>query len=279
MKHAALIALAILGSCSSPQEQPRFPGVRTRLVLLDPAPAVGTPLRIRLDLINDGDTSVLYDAQQCDSNGSIGILGPDGRPVPFVDGPRSTFGSFTELAPRSSVTLIDKRDLTRQYLISKPGRYTIRFSGYIQVVDAGRHAELEKHVAASKDLDYFKELEALQGSVDQPSNEVAVEVRPGTLPEKYIVVEKLLPALPPKWKLAVNWWPPQTEDPEYTLFRPDRKKGDSVIVLRISQGPALQREHRAGEWMGKSVYIRSSADDEKAWPDHERRLLEILNGR
>jgi hypothetical protein len=279
MRITALIALALLGSCSSAPEHPRFPDVRPRLVLLDPAPAVGTPLRVRLELVNDGDAAVLYDAQGSNCNGSIRLLGSDGRSVPFIDGPRSTGGSFQELAPKSSIALIDETDLTRQYLVSKPGRYTIRFGGYIRVVDAAQYSRLEKEVAGDDRVDYFARLHRIESSVEEPSNTITVEVRPGTVPEKYVVAEKFLAALPDGWEIAVNWWPPQTGDPEYTLFRPNRKKGDSVIVLRLSQGTPLKDERRAGEWRGKNVYIRSSADDEKAWPGHDRRLVEILNGR
>jgi len=279
MRILAGIAVFLLGSCRSAEEGPRFPDVRSQLVLLDADPAVGGPLRIRLELVNDSDTPMLYDAQGCSSNNSFDVRGPAGESVRFIDGPRSTGGSYHDLAPRSAVTLIEKADLTGQYLVSKPGRYTIRFRGYIRIVDAARHSRIRKEVENDDKADYFGMLQAIESSVEEPSNTVTVEVRPGTVPEKYVVAEKLLPALPPRWEFAVNWWPPRTEDPEYTLFRPDRKKGDSVIVLRVSLGPPLKDERRAGEWAGKSVYVRSSADDEKAWPGHDRRLVEILNGR
>ena len=277
MRKSFLLAVLALGSCRSAEEGPRFPGVRPQLVLLDADPAIGSPLRVRLDLVNDSDTPMLYDAQQCNSNSSFEVRGPDGKTVQFIDGPRSTFGSFSELPPRSTVTLIKETDLTRQYLISRPGRTTICYAGFIRIIDAQRYAECRKE--AEKDPDKAWSYQRYEATVETPSNAVTVDVRPGPLPEKYVVAEKLLPALPPRWEFAVNWWPPQTGDPEYTLFRPDRKKGDSVIVLRVSLGPPLKDERRAGEWAGKSVYVRSSADDEKAWPGHDRRLVEILNGR
>lgn len=275
MRNSFILALLALGSCRSVEEEPRYPGVHSRLALLDADPALGSPLRIRLDLVNDSDTPMVYDAQQCDVNGSFEILGPEGK-VRFIDGPRSTGGSYSALAPRSTVTLIKESDLTAEYLISKPGRHTIRFRGRIEVLDQHRYDQSWKEAEADSNKAWsFQRYEATVG----PSDPVTVHVRPGTIPEKFVVAEKLLPALPPDWEFAINWIPPLTADPEYTLFRPNRKKGDSVIVLRLSQGPPLKEERRIGEWTGKNVYVRSSADDERAWPDHDRRLVEILNGR
>lgn len=277
MRIAALIALTVLGSCRSEEEQPRFPDVHARLVLLDADPAVGSPLRVRLDLVNDSDTPMLFDAQQSEGNGSFEILGPNEKTVPFIDGPRQTFGNYSDLAPRSSVTVIKELDLTAQYLISKPGRHAIRFQGWIRIVEKQRYEQSWKET--EKDPGKAWSYRRFEATVGTPSNSVTVNVQPGPLPEKYVVAEKLMPALPKEWEFAVNWVPPRTADPEYTLFPPARKKSDSVIVVRLSQGPPLKNERRAGEWNGKNVYIRSSAADEKAWPDHDRRLVEILNGR
>jgi hypothetical protein len=274
MKNTALLLFVVLGSCSSAEEQPTFPGVRTRLILLDGEAKVGGPLRIRLDLVNDTDTALLYDAQGCSVNGSFEVLGPDGKSVPSVDGPRSSFGHLSPLAARSSVTLIEETDLTHQYAISRPGRFQITFYGTVSLVDAARYARAEKEAERTDDAGPLFDLPSW---VQLPSNGVTVDVRPGPVPEKFAVAAKLRAALPPKWEFAINWWPPRTDDPEYTLFRPERKKGDSVIVVRLSQGPPVKDERKAGEALGKNIYIRSSEEDEKAWPDHRRRLVEILN--
>src|SRR5262245_17017421 len=106
MRVAASIALVLLGGCASVEEQPRFPDVHARLVLLDTDTVIGGPLRVRLDLVNDSDTPMLYDAQQSESNGSFEILGPNQKAVPFTDGPRQTFGTYSDLPPRSTITVI-----------------------------------------------------------------------------------------------------------------------------------------------------------------------------
>lgn len=266
-----MMTLAVLAGCSSPAGRPGFPGVRPYLVLLDASPAVGSPLRVRLDLVNDSDAAVLYDDQRC-TEGTFEIVGADGRPVPFVDGPRSTIGSYKALAPRSAVTLKEEIDLSEHHQLSKPGRYTIRCYGEIGVVDAAAFARLKD------DDEYFEKLEALEGWAERPSNDVTVELRPGTVPEQVLVAGKVRAALPEGWSFAVNWVPPRTGDPEYSLFVPGGRKSASV-VFRLSLGPPLEEETRVGEARGKSLYVTSSAEGEKAWPDHRRRLLEILNSR
>jgi len=155
MRTAALLTLAVLAGCSVPAGRPGLPGLRAYLVLLDHSPALGSPLRVRLDLVNDSDATVLYDDQRC-TEGTFEIVGADGRPVPFVDGPRSTGGSYKELGPRSSVTLIAETDLSEHHLLSKPGRYTIRCYGEIMLLDAAEVARLKD------DEEYFDKREALE---------------------------------------------------------------------------------------------------------------------
>lgn len=277
MRRWTLLAALALGSCGLPEERVRFPDVHASLVLLETDTFVGGPLRVRLNLVNNSDTAMMYDGQGCNSNDSFEIVGPDGKHVPFVDGPRSTFGTYSELAPRTSATLIQETDLTHKYVISKPGRYTIRFQGLIEIVEAARYRQSRKEAETDSSKAWsFKQDEV---SVGVPSNAVSLDLRPGPVPERFIVAEKVLAALPKDWEFAINWCPPETSDPEYSLFRPGRKKGDSVIVLRLSSGPPLAKERRAGEALGKSVYVRSTPDDERAWPDHDRRLVEILSER
>jgi len=97
MRIAALIALTVLGSCRSEEEQPRFPDVHARLVLLDADPAVGSPLRVRLDLVNDSDTPMLFDAQQSEGNGSFEIrMKRQSRSSMVLDRPSGT----TPISPR-----------------------------------------------------------------------------------------------------------------------------------------------------------------------------------
>jgi hypothetical protein len=46
------------------------------------------------------------------------------------------------------------------------------------------------------------------------------------------------------------------------------------VVFRLSVNPPLKGEVKAGEVLGKNLYVRFPR--EKRWPDVPRRLLEIL---
>lgn len=61
--------------------------LRTNLYLQDDPTILGRPIRLRLELKNEGRSSLSIDAQQVGVNRSLDVLGPDGKPVPYIYGP------------------------------------------------------------------------------------------------------------------------------------------------------------------------------------------------
>lgn len=104
-------------------------GLASRLTSVTEKPAVGRPLRLKLEIKNRGSAPAKYDDQQAAVNGSLIITGPDGAKVPFIGGTFQTFGAPTTLKPGESKTIFEKLDIAEQYLIEVPGQYRIQARG------------------------------------------------------------------------------------------------------------------------------------------------------
>src|SRR5687768_11001063 len=104
--------------------------VSTRLRILDPRPALGTPIRIALDLVNSGEETIIYDSAGVASYDSFDILGPDGRRVSHIARVGQTISHKSPLSPGQTVTLIKELDVSGTYLIRDSGTYHIRFDGH-----------------------------------------------------------------------------------------------------------------------------------------------------
>jgi hypothetical protein len=273
MKARLVIAAAILGGCSgSPYREGT---VATRLMLLDAAPSVGKPLRVRLELVNLRAGTVLYDAQQADCNASLEVVGPDGKPAPYLAGFVSTSGQYEELAALTGRAIVDELDVASQYLISKPGRYTIRFTGRgLGVIDASSVPSYRPGEPNTEEV-----AKAWTDPWVVPSNLLTIDVRPGPVPDSYVLVERLLAGLPEGWLLI--WEPPsKSPEPQLTLIRYGERKQDVMLIsLRVSSQPPEGEEKKEGEWEGRNVYVASGARAERMWPGHRARLVQILNSR
>ena len=79
--------------------------------------------------------------------------------------------------PGNVVYLFDGLDIDSQYLIVKPGRYSVQFRGY----------------TAPK------------------SNTVEIDVRPGTLPPIKRIAARLLDVVPSDWVLSVHGYPHESD--------------------------------------------------------------------
>jgi hypothetical protein len=123
--------LAAVAACStgSLQEEGRreWRGVSTQVTLEDLNPALGNPLRVRLELHNRGSTPLTYNDHI--DMGCFAVVGPGGENVPYIGWIAQSFASDTTLAPGESVSLLEHQDLSIDYLFERPGRYRIRFTG------------------------------------------------------------------------------------------------------------------------------------------------------
>ncbi len=191
-----VLVLLLLAGCSTPPAPRPAPpsdgwgaeqhGLSTRLVLLDSAPRVGGPLRVRLLLRNRGARPAVYDAQQAGINGSLDVEGPSSR---YIFGSHQTSGQDRRLDPGEEVVLFESLDVAEQYLIAGEGTYRIRFSG----------RGLDIHPGESD-----PELRRDRSEILLVSNEVRVEVGPGKRPTWVEIGLRCEGVLPEGWSLSVH---------------------------------------------------------------------------
>jgi hypothetical protein len=185
---------------------PREGNFQTRLVPLADHFVLGQPMKFRLKLKNVGQTAVHYDPQQVGINGSLKVLDPEGHPIRYsATSFQTMINKFPALMPGNVVNLFDGLDLDSQYLIVKPGKYSVQF----------------RHYAFPN------------------SNTVEVEVRPGTLPPIKRIAARLLEVLPKEWVLIVHGYAgePNGSRPVYWDDPPPGRepvRGLPTLILRDS---------------------------------------------
>ena len=255
--------------------------LRTRLLPSQKDFVLGQPAKFRLEMKNFGNRRRTYDPQRVAANNSITIDGPDGKPVRYVAGGVQTGGSPKSISPGETVILFDDLDLLTQYLIVKPGRYTLQFRG--------------------TNVIWRSESEI------PPSNKLAIEMRPGTLPAAVQVPARLIEILPEHWGLSLNGGvsevndgkisPPGWESGRATYISLATNPVKSNLkrdVLRVQIWVAEQRlspigsvqagrQTNGGEaaiYLGKGidghVYWTVSVRAEKDWPDIQAKVMNAL---
>lgn len=240
--------------------------LKIKLVPLQQKYVVGQPMKFRLEMINIGNSTIMYDSQQVDVNNAMIIMGPDGKISPYIAGSFQTGGGPKPIKPEEIVILFDQFDVTSQYFMDKPGRYTIQFRGQDKAF----------------------------GEVPIPeSNILEVEVQPGSLNPSYLIVGFLLDILPEGWHLTlttpikteVNPIGRQSAKGVYiSLDRLSRYKAD-VISIGIWQtdtvvGLSAQKTNQVSEYLGESewghVYVFISPDAKTVWPNVREQIIESL---
>ena len=103
-------------------------GLSSRLVLLEGS-KVGEPVKVKLELKNGSKEDRTYDSQQATVNNSLEVKGPDNKSVPYTDLSYQTAGRSKALKPGQTVTIFENLDVAGQYLLDKPGAYTVQFRG------------------------------------------------------------------------------------------------------------------------------------------------------
>jgi Leucine-rich repeat (LRR) protein len=176
-----LTAARAVGADPSPAAEadqwgPEYRGLRTRLVPLEKQFVLGQPMRFRLEMKNVGQHKATYDRPHVYVNNPFAVRDPQGNHVLYI-GFEAQMGPSDRpsLAPGSTIILVDNLDLTLQYFIAKPGKYTVKFPG---------------------------------------SNTLVIDVQPGPLPPAFRVAVRLRDILPKDWKLTgVHAKPSKTAPP------------------------------------------------------------------
>lgn len=220
----------------------------SRLTLATKQPMLGQPLRLRLEVKNISDGPAKYNSQQAKVNSSLTLKGPDGAAVPYIGGSYQTMGQDVTLQPGESKTIYADLDVAAQYLIEKPGQYTIQSRS--------------------------------RGGIPA-SNELVVDVRPGQSSEFQRLFASLHHATPKGWRIA-NYG----GESIVFLHTPTNLKADAtsitlMIVKEPTAGPKPARGQPAPISLGETSLGRVwlMPQDAKAlekWPECERVVGEKL---
>ena len=225
-------------------------------------------MKFRLEMKNFGQSEIPYDPQRLTVNGSTQVRDSEERLVPYIGGSFQTGISLPlpTLAPSKSTVLCDEFDLNSQYLIVKPGVYTVQ-SGkhcpeWLSLMRAHGIGEEKAQAMSSKEVrDQLKKIaadvEAAGGeflplelvvweAIIPASKRVTIEVRPGTVPPERRVAARLLDILPKTWALNLRQLPPNRVTP------PGWEAGHGMFSVAFDGYAGPYKEHRVGVrlWIG-----------------------------
>jgi len=222
--------------------------LRARLTLLDAQPALGQPVRLRLELTNTGKERITYQAAHLPVSDALEVWGPDGRRARYVYGSVQVGEEWINLDPGRTAALFDGFDLAEHYHLAHSGRYRVQFSG--QALE-------------------------LSGKTSAPlSNVLEIELRPGRRPRATEVVERLLPVVPKGWEVTRMVGPGRIEVLLSGLVRSKQDQARFSVWLADSQPAAEARPWGRTEW-GK-LWVAMNAKARKAWPAHRRAITGAL---
>ena len=240
-------------------------GFDVRLVPLTQEFFVGKPMLFRVEMKNMSNETLGYWQTSFMVNDPMAIKDPNDTIIPYIEGSYQTSAAPEFVEPSETVVLADNYDLRSQYHITTPGRYTVQF----------RKSPL---------------------ATPSPSNIVEFDVKPGQLSPSEMLVEKLIPILPPAWNFtrkinsadefakeqageAVSFW----------LTGKHGRKGENkgmnialnIIVFIGSDSTQVRlRDYLTElELWGQSqwgpVYVKS-LNAEQLWPDYQEQIMKVL---
>ncbi len=233
-------------------------GIRYVLTPVTDEFVIGQPMRLRLVMKNEGREPAGYTRTSAMVNDPLLVTGPDGTTLSYMDTSYQTMAGPDIILPGEVVVLADAYDVTSQYHIVRPGRYTFQWRG--------------THPGA------------------KPSNPCKVDVKPGTPSGVELIVEKLLPILPAGWRLTRHLITQGDDDPAsagqlyvHLVGQPGGKGGDKgvlLVVLKdddpVDTDPWLKEQLNL--W-GRSpwglLYARVN-EAEQLWPDHRTQIDKAL---
>jgi hypothetical protein len=208
----------------SDQWGPEHDGLRTRLVAMQKEYTAGQPVKLRLEMKNFGTADRTYDAQGVDVNGAIRISDPDGKPVRYIGGGYQTVGHSRSIAPGEAVALFDGLDLTGQYVLVKPGSYSLQFRGTT--------------------VQWNSE------STIPPSAEITIQMKPGTVPPSMQVPARLSEVLPQGWALSLNQRAYE-EVKDHTIAPPGWESGRGTSVSLVTDANKRQGAIAVTVWVAE----------------------------
>jgi len=227
-------------------------GLVTQLIPQSEEYVIGKPMKFGLVLKNISDSAKEYNRYAATFK-PLTIKTPDNnRPYDKI-GPYSTIGMQDDsIDPCKIVTLFKDYDITDDYVILKPGKYTVQFRG--------RPA----------------------------SNIIEFEVKPGTPDERDLLVVTLQSILPdPNWRVVA----PKMRTDKYEgqklviLSRGTKIEDRAAAMLWLTKSPGKTFEQRQfvtiNEYLGKNetgyFYIEIRPKVLEYWPKMKEDITKALN--
>jgi hypothetical protein len=235
-------------------------GLAINLTALSKEFTVGQPMLFRVEISNVSESPIRDVAtSSAIVNNPMIVIGPNGDGIEYIDTDCQTVVRDEEIEAGQTVILAEQYDVTSQYRINKPGKYTFQFN-------------LFEHRGI------------------RPSNIVEIEVKPGEPLFEDIIFEKLLSVLPKDWRL--------TKTRARNIADLDRARGiclnlvgkhgskgtyRGTIAIFIWINPKksdLDAIEFDGKFWGQSkwgpIYVKSF-DADLLWPNYRERIVEALN--
>ncbi|MHC4657211.1 MAG: hypothetical protein ACYS91_19665, partial [Planctomycetota bacterium] len=235
-------------------------GIEFRLIPLTEEFEVGLPMLFRIEIVNAGEESILYMATGPTSvvaNDRMNITGPNGEDIKYVDTSYQIAVRDEVILPGETIILADDYDVTTQYNIDKPGRYTFQFKGW--------------------------------PTDTKGSNTINVEVRDGELSAADSVFSRVRSVMPRRWKATRRLFPARQDSgdvsgPFINVHMIGKRRGKSIdvdIFLVIAKDEGSLNAQFSGElklW-GKCrwgyVYGRTR-DAKSLWPGYRKQIIKAL---
>ena len=104
-------------------------GLRVMWVVYSREPVAGQPVHVGLELRNFGATPQSYTRWLAHPWRAWQVIGPDGKPVAFRKGSEISSDRVKTLAPNETDRLFAGVNIAELFDLSRPGRYTLRFTG------------------------------------------------------------------------------------------------------------------------------------------------------
>jgi len=241
-------------------------GYKTQLIPTGDEYTVGKPMPFHLVMKNVSNDIKWFDAQGI-SHPVFTVMGPDGKRVRHKVAPFQTGGGQKPIDTGEIVALFEERDITKEYMIIVPGKYTIQFS-------EGKYG-----MSAA---DTFP-----------ASNIIEFEVQPGQPLNEDILITSLSGIIPEKCLLTKSWDSnPNGRQPiqgvPIGIFCPGIHRMTSETILwqtdrtvDITGGEEQTKNVEASEYLGKNdsghIYLSVSSKLEAIWPSIREDIIKTLN--
>jgi hypothetical protein len=256
MKHYLIRCNRKPGERYTTREQLRD-GVEVRLLPVSREFVIGEPMLFRMELANVSNDTIEYPCTSWLANDPMVVKGPNGVDVPYMAGGAQVAFWSDFIEPAETIELVDSYDVSSQYRITEPGKYSFQFNCCIE-----------------------------------SSNIVEVEIKPGELSPMETVVQILTPILPEGWEITRHV---STANP-FSPHRLSRRLGIhlighqgikgmggrfglSIFVFLDAEQSQIEYQKYFGEFWGNSKWgpvYANAYGAELLWPDYREQIIEAL---